>query len=132
MELIKEEAFERIKPYFPKSRGKPRVDDCRVISGIVYVLRNGLRWRDAPRGYGPYKTLYNRFVRWSRAGIFAKILQKLAKGKTTILMIDATHLKVHRTAASLRKGGLRRGTLEGQKGDFAANYTLSATLSGGQ
>ncbi len=44
----------------------PRVDDRRVISGIVFVIRNGLRWRDAPKDYGPHKTIYNRFVRWSR------------------------------------------------------------------
>lgn len=52
--------------YFPLSRGVPRVDDRRVVSGIIYVIRNGLQWKDAPRGYGPPKTLYNRFIRWSR------------------------------------------------------------------
>ena len=60
----------RIEPYFPLSHGVPRVDDRRVISGIVFVLRNGLRWRDAPKAYGPHKTIYNRFVRWSRLGVF--------------------------------------------------------------
>jgi transposase len=122
MELIKEETFEKIRIYFPKSRGRPRVDDLRVVSGIVYVLRNGLRWKDAPKSYGPPKTLYNRFIRWSRMGVFARILQKLVKEKTEILMIDATHLKAHRTAASL-KGELRRGTLEGQREDLGANCT---------
>jgi transposase len=123
MEQIKEEALKKIKQYFPKSRGKARVDDRRVISGIVYVLRNGLKWKDAPREYGPYKTLYNRFVRWSRMGVFAKILQKLSKEGTKVLMIDATHLKAHRTAASLAKGGPHHGTLGEQKEAFAANYT---------
>ena len=56
----------RIKPHFPLSHGVPRVDDLRVVSGIIHVIRNGLRWRDAPKNYGPHKTLYNRFVRWSR------------------------------------------------------------------
>jgi transposase len=46
-------------------RGKPRVGDRRVLSGIVHVLRSGGRWVDAPAAYGPHKTLYNRFVRWS-------------------------------------------------------------------
>jgi transposase len=44
------------------------VDDRRVLSGILHVLRNGLRWQDAPAVYGPHKTLYNRFVRWSGSG----------------------------------------------------------------
>jgi transposase len=108
MELVSEKTMEEMKSYFPRSRGRERVDDRRVISGIVYVLRNGLKWKDAPQEYGPYKTLYNRFVRWSKLGVFARILQKLAKARTKVLMIDTTHLKVHRTAASLRKGGLRR------------------------
>ena len=53
----------RIKPYFPLSHGVPRVDDRRILSGIIFVIRNGLRWRDAPVGYGPHKTIYNRFIR---------------------------------------------------------------------
>ena len=100
--------MERIKPYFPLSHGVPRVDDRRVISGIIFVIRNGCRWRDAPRDYGPHKTIYNRFVRWSRLGVFNKIFAELAsKGpRPQRLMIDATHLKAHRTAASLLKKGL--------------------------
>ena len=98
----------RIEPYFPLSHGVPRVDDRRVLSGILFVIRNGLRWRDAPTGYGPHKTIYNRFIRWSRLGVFNRILAELAAqgGGTDRLMIDATHLKAHRTAASLLKKGL--------------------------
>jgi transposase len=105
---LSEAQMRRIEPYFPLSHGKPRVDDRRVISGIVFVIRNGLRWRDAPREYGPHKTIYNRFIRWSRMGVFNRIFAALAGkgGKPDRLMIDATHLKAHRTAASLLKGGL--------------------------
>jgi transposase len=105
---LSEAQMRRIKPYFPLSHGVPRVDDRKVISGIIFVIRNGLRWRDAPVDYGPHKTIYNRFVRWSRLGVFSKIFAALAsKGqKPERLMIDATHLKAHRTAASLLKKGL--------------------------
>ena len=98
----------RIEPYFPLSHGVPRVDDRRVLSGIVFVIRNGLRWRDAPKDYGPHKTIYNRFIRCSRLGVFNRIFAELARkgGKPERLMIDATHLKAHRTAASLLKKGL--------------------------
>ena len=61
--LLSERQMARISPYFPLSHGVPRVDDRRVVSGIVYVIRNGLPWKDAPVGYGPHKTLYNRFIR---------------------------------------------------------------------
>ena len=105
---LSEAQMRRIEPYFPLSHGVPRVDDRKVISGIIFVIRNGLRWRDAPADYGPHKTIYNRFVRWSRLGVFSKIFAALAsKGpKPERLMIDATHLKAHRTAASLLKKGL--------------------------
>ena len=98
----------RIRPYFPLSHGIARVDDRKVVSGIIFVIRNGLRWRDAPKDYGPHKTIYNRFIRWSRLGVFNKIFAALAAkgGKPDKLMIDSTHLKAHRTAASLLKKGL--------------------------
>jgi putative transposase len=105
---LSEAQMRRIEPYFPLSHGVPRVDDRRVISGIIFVIKNGLRWRDAPREYGPHKTIYNRFVRWSRLGVFNRIFTELAAEgcKPDRLMIDATHLKAHRTAASLLKKGL--------------------------
>ena len=98
----------RLSPHFPLSHGIARVDDRRVLSGIIYVIRNGLQWRDAPTTYGPHKTLYNRFVRWSRMDVFDRIFAALAAqgGAPERLMIDSTHLKAHRTAASLLKKGL--------------------------
>lgn len=117
--LLSEAQMRRIAVYFPLSHGVPRVDDRRVISGIIFVIRNGLRWRDAPRAYGPHKTIYNRFVRWSRLGVFNKIFAELAgkAGKPTRLMIDSTHLKAHRTAASLLKKGLFPDVLGAPKAD---------------
>ena len=105
---LSEAQMRRIEPYFPLSHGVPRVDDRRIISGIIFVIRNGLRWRDAPAEYGPSKTIYNRFIRWSRMGVFNRIFAALSAegGKPDQLMIDATHLKAHRTAASLLKMGL--------------------------
>lgn len=83
------------------------------MSGIIFVNRNGLRWRDAPKDYGPHKTLYNRWKRWSDKGIFIRMMEGLdtpqAPERKTI-MIDATYLKAHRTASSLgvKKGGAGR------------------------
>jgi transposase len=115
---LTEAQMERLRPFFPKPHGKPRVDDRRVLSGIIFVNRNGLRWCDAPAAYGPTKTLYNRWKRWSDKGVFARMLMELAResDRTGTLMIDATHLKAHRTASSLRleKGGAG-GSSAGQR-----------------
>lgn len=101
---LTDEQMERLKPFFPKSHGKPRVDDRRVLSGIIFINRNGLRWCDAPREYGPPKTHYNRWKRWGDMGVFARMMEGLASesGDRKTIMIGATYLKAHRTASSLR------------------------------
>ena len=93
----------RLEPFFPKSHGKPRVDDRRVLSGINFINRNGLRWSDAPSAYGPHKTPYNRWKRWSDKGIFAQMMAGLAaeNSEEKTVMIDAAYLKAHLTATSL-------------------------------
>lgn len=91
-----------------KPRGVPRVDDRRVISGIIHVLRSGGHWVDAPVNYGPRKTLYNRFVRWAGKGVWARVFQALAAtgGPPAELLLDSTHVKAHRCATG-GKGGRR-------------------------
>lgn len=108
---LTDEQIERLRPFFPKSHGKPRVDDRRVLSGIVFVNRNGLRWRDAPSAYGTHKTLYNRWKRWGERGVFTRMMKGLAAvdAEPKTLMIDATYLKAHRTAWH-QACGLKRGS----------------------
>ncbi|MBA17756.1 MAG: IS5/IS1182 family transposase [Sphingomonas sp.] len=127
---LSEAQMRRIEPHFPLSHGVPRVDDRRIISGIIFVIRNGLRWRDAPAEYGPPKTIYNRFIRWSRMGVFNRIFAALSAegGKPDQLMIDATHLKAHRTAASLLKKGLFPRRIGRTKGGL--NSKLHAICDG--
>ena len=109
--LLSRAHMRRIEPFFPRSRGLVRVDDRRVVSGIIYVIRNGLQWKDAPRGYGPHKTLYNRFIRWSRLGVFARVFAALAGqgGLPERLMTHSTPLNAHPTAGSLLQKGAFAG-----------------------
>ena len=117
---LSDEAWAAIEQHLPTNQpGARRVDDRRVASGIVYAIPNGLQWKDAPKDYGPHKTLYNRFRRWTELGVFDRIFSNLAAsdGPPGTLMIDATHLKAHRTASSLIKGGFFSGTLAAQRAD---------------
>ncbi|WP_425465501.1 IS5 family transposase [Palleronia caenipelagi] len=114
----------RLEPFFPKSHGKPRVDDRRVLSGIIFFNRNGLRWRDAPKECGPHKPLFSRWKRWSEKGIFARMMASLAADhgeKTTVMIYDKVggaigpsrrpnDLKAHRTTSSF--AGEKGGTLD--------------------
>jgi transposase len=101
---LSDEQRERLRPFFPKSHGKPRVDDRQVLSGIILVNHNGLRWCDVPKDHGPHKTLYNRWKRWGERGIFLHMMEGLAAAdaEPKTVMIAATYLKAHRTALSLR------------------------------
>ena len=108
---LDERQFARLEPHLPTdTRGKPRVDDRRVISGIVHVLKSGCRWIDAPGVYGPRKTLYNRFVRWAAKGIWVDIFHALASagGPPAEVLIDSTAVKAHRCASGGKGGNSRR------------------------
>ena len=108
---LTERQFARLKPLLPTdTRGKPRVDDRRVISGIVHVLKSGGRWIDAPDVYGPRKTLYNRFVRWAAKGVWADIFHTLASagGPPEQVLIDSSAVKAHRCASGGKGGNSTR------------------------
>ena len=124
---LSEEQFERLRPLLPdKVRGVARVDDRRVISGIIHVVKSGGRWVDAPSCYGPRKTLYNRFVRWAAKGVWQDVFTTLAAagGPPAEVLIDSTHMKVHRSA-----GGGKGGPTPKRSGSVAAGATASCTRS---
>ena len=100
-----------VAPLLPTDvRGKERVDDRRAISGILHILKSGCRWCDCPPEYGPPTTIYNRFVRWARRGVWVRLFRDLvARGRSTrTQMIDATHIKAHRSASGAKGGTSRR------------------------
>jgi len=108
---LSDEQFRRLAPLLPnKPRGVPRVDDRRVISGIVHVLKSGGRWVDAPPVYGPKKTLYNRFVRWSAKGVWTDVFHALssAGGPPAEVLIDSSAVKAHRCASGGKGGSAAR------------------------
>lgn|SRR5512134_2526299 len=124
---LSDEQWARIEPHLPTDvRGKERVDDRRVISGILHVLKTGCRWCDCPPEYGPYTTIYNRFVRWAERGVWERLLREhAARGRSAEMqMIDSTHIKAHRCASG-GKGGSRNRRLAA----LAAGATRRSTHS---
>jgi transposase len=114
---LSDEQWAKIEPLLPTDvRGKMRVDDRRVLSGILHVLKSGCRWCDCPPEYGPSTTIYNRFVRWAERGGWERLFQELARrGRSTdTQMIDSTHIKAHRSAAG-GKGGSKIRRLVGRE-----------------
>lgn len=120
----------RIEPLLPQDvRGKKRVDDRRVLSGIVHALRNGGRWSDCAGVYGPKKTLYNRFVRWAERGIWEGIFSALAGEDKSPdrLFIDSSCIKVHRCGGG-GKGGTWLMVSAGQKAVAIPSSMQSAMI----
>ena len=108
---LSERQFSRLAPLLPTdTRGKPRVDDLPVISGIVHVLKSGGRWIDEPAVYGPRKTLYNRFVRWAAKGVWIDIFHALAAagGPPAEVLIVSLAVKAHRSASGGKGGSTHR------------------------
>lgn len=95
-----------IEPLLPnKVRGVPRVDDRRVLNGIFWVLRSGAPWRDLPERYGPRTTCYNRFRRWTKAGVWDRIMDAITEAYDgDIQMIDSSSVRVHQQAATAKRG----------------------------
>ncbi len=104
---LSDRAWVAIEPLLPKNQpGARRVDDRRVISGIVHVLRSGCRWQDCPSVYGPATTIYNRFNRWSHKGLWTRIFTALSAQADCAdeLSIDSTAVRAHRSVHG-GKGG---------------------------
>jgi transposase len=98
--------WRRIQPLLPnKPRGIPRVDDRRVLNGIFWVLRSGARWADLPERYGPPTTIYNRFNRWRKKGVWDRLMDEITKAhKGEVQMIDSSIVRVHQHAAAVKRG----------------------------
>src|SRR5580704_15083474 len=103
---LSEVEWRLIEPLLPnKPRGVARVDDRRVINGIFYVLRTGSPWRDLPERYGPYTTVYNRYNRWAKAGVWLRIFETLAeRSPDSLHLIDSSIIRAHQHAAGGKKG----------------------------
>jgi len=124
---LTDKQFTRIKPHLPTdTRGKPRVDDRRVISGIIHVLKAGCRWQDCPAVYGPPTTIYNRFHRWARRGIWRQLFAALATADPGgVQMIDSTTAKAHRSAAGGKGGPISKRSAALAAGERQKSMLLS-------
>lgn len=121
-----------IEPLLPRNQpGARRVDDRRVLSGIIHVLQSGCRWRDCPSHYGPPTTIYNRWNRWSGRAIWRRLLEALREvSADDFHAIDSTTAKAHRSSAG-GKGGPKRKLSAAHAAGARPKSTPSATPSGG-
>ena len=103
---LSDEEWAIVQPLLPPvGRGKRRVDDRQVVNGLVYVLRTGAPWRDLPARYGPCTTVYNRFNRWAKRGVWIGVFEALARrSPASLQLIDSSIVRAHQHAAGGQKG----------------------------
>ena len=108
---LTDEEWSLIEPLLPGAEGgrvgRPREDDRRILNGIFFVLRTGTPWRDLPERYGPYTTVYNRFNRWAKRGVWLRIFEAFAaRSPTSLQLIDSSIIRAHQHAAGGKKGAI--------------------------
>ena len=120
-----------IEPLLPnKPRGVPRVDDRRVLNGILWRFRTGSPWAEIPERYGPPTTCYNRFVRWRKAGVWDRLLAAVSAGfNGELVMIDSTCMRVHQNGATGKKGEVTIVAWDVPEAGSPANSTLLSMLA---
>ena len=121
-----------IEPLLPnKPRGVARVDDRRVLNGIMWRFRSGATWAEIPERYGPSTTCYNRFVRWRKAGVWDRLLAEVSAGYNgELMMIDSTCMRVHQNGATGKKGEAMIVAWDVPGAASPANSTLLSMLTG--
>lgn len=108
MELT-DEQYNLIKPLLAKTGRPPNIGHKKVLEALLFVMKSGCSWRQIPKEYGKWHTIYMRFKRWSENGLFWKILRKLQGAgalKVKVTALDSTIVRAHHCAsgAQIKKG----------------------------
>jgi transposase len=131
---LTEKEWQAIQPHLPnKPRGVPRVDDRRVLNGIFWVLRSGAFWSDLPERYGPPTTIYNRFTRWRKAGVWDRLMDEITKlYDGDVQMIDTSIVRVHQHGATAKRGARMEALIDVWAAPEAASPPRSTRSSTGR
>lgn len=102
--------WHRLAPLLPGrdgTRGRSGDDNRRFLNAVVYMARNGGPWRDLPPAFGHWNTVWRRFDRWSKAGVWQQLFEAFQEPDLDWLLLDTTSIRVHQHAAGARKRGIR-------------------------
>ena len=139
--------WDAIRVFLPAERpskvGRPWESHRQIINGILWVLCTGARWKDVPPEYGKHKTVYNRFYRWTKEGLWERIMAALlarldSKGliDRSIWCVDSSVVRAHRVAAGARKGerdsakNATKNALGRSKGGYSTKIHIASDARG--
>ena len=110
--LLRNDQWDRIEPMLPgktSDPGRTAADNRRFVEAVLWIARTGAPWRDLPQEFGPWNSVYVRFARWSRRGVWQRVFSELAKeADFQQVFLDSTIVRAHQHAAGARKKTARR------------------------
>jgi transposase len=130
----------RLRPLLPPRprKGRPPKDHRVVLDALLWLGRTGAPWRDLPASFGPWRTVATRFYRWTRSGLWGRLLDELRRLADVrggidweVHMVDGTSVRAHRCAAG-GKGGRRAKRWAAAAAGSAASCTSGATVAAGR
>jgi len=103
---IRDDQWKRIAPLLPgksSDPGRTAADNRLFVDGVLWIARTGAPWRDLPTRYGAWNSVYQRFNRWAKAGVWEQVFERLQDPDVEWLMIDTTVVRAHQHAAGQKK-----------------------------
>jgi transposase len=104
---LRDDQWERIAhllPVKPGDRGRTATDNRRYVEAVLWIARTGAPWRDLPEEFGPWNSVYQRFARWQRSGVWQRIFAELAEDADfEDVFLDSTIIRVHQPAAGAQE-----------------------------
>jgi transposase len=104
--MLTDAQFAAIEPLLPPKRRPPTHTRRQVLDAILFLLSSGCSWRQLPKEYGHWHTIYTRFKRWNEAGVLDRVMQELQKNNLVglrVVFLDSTTVRAHQSAAGARK-----------------------------
>ena len=105
---ISDDQWNRIKDFLPGKAGDPgrtAVDNRLFINAVLWIARTGVPWRDLPERFGEWNSVFQRFNRWCKRGVWARLLELWKDPDLEYLMLDSTIIRAHQHAAGASKKG---------------------------
>jgi len=115
---LTDEEWNRIDPLLPGREGDPGAhgeDNRLFVNAVIWIARTGAPWRDLPERFGEWNSVFQRFNRWSKSGIWERVFQAMKSPDLEALMLDSTIIRAHQHAAgAIQKKGTKRWGARGE------------------
>jgi transposase len=130
---LTDEQWEKIKDMLPgreEDVGVTAKDNRLFLDAILYVARTGIPWRDLPEHFGKWNSVFQRFRRWAKKGVWARIMEQLQDPDLELLLVDSTTIRAHQHAAGAPGGDAEEEDLGRSRGGYSTKIHIAVKETG--